>query len=245
MLAPELLERLALLQDPWQHHAPTLAPPWQLPLHGVHEWVLHGPIDHPPMHAFLHMVAAARDRQRGAATRCHDGSHVCKGSYDCDGAASCVAWIGQAVMPSAVAMHRRGMELHHHVQVPGARTPTERLWAFEEAARSGRCVAIVVDATGWNAAMVRRAQLASSWQPDRTPVLALAWRPQHEATARSACTTRWAVQPVHDPADGHACPAWCLQTIRDRRGTLDHSAVRSILREPGSSARSIPWSIAS
>lgn len=251
MLAPELLERLALLQDPWQHHAPTLAAPWLLPLHGVHEWVLGGPIDQPPMHALLGVVAAACGRHAAPAEHAS-----CANDASCghDAAGSCVAWIGQAVMPSAVAMHRRGMDLRHHVQVPGARTPTERLWAFEEGARSGRCVAIVVDASGWNAAMVRRAQLASSWQPDRAPILALAWRPQHEAAARSACTTRWLVQPVRDPDDARACPehpthsvdpAWHIQAVRDRRGTLDHTAIRSILHEPGSSARAMPWSIAS
>lgn len=238
MLAPELLERLALMQDPWQHHAPVLAPPWQLPLHGVHEWVLHGPIDQPPMHAFLDMVAAAFGHQCGAAAHDQPAAHD-------DGSASCVAWIGRAVMPSAVTMHRRGMDLRHHVQVPGARTPAERLWAFEEAARSGRCIAIVVDAGGWQAAMVRRAQLASSWRPDRTPVLALAWRPQHEASVRSACTTRWLVQPMHDPATARARPAWSIQSVRDRRGIRDHAAACSSLREPGSNASSMPWSIAS
>lgn len=245
MLAPELLERLAIMQDPWQHHAPTLAAPWLLPLHGVHEWVLDGPIDQPPMHAFLDMVAAACSCH---AAPCNDTPHANDASPGRDAAGSCVAWIGQAVMPSAVTMHRRGMDLQHHVQVPGARTPTERLWAFEEAARSGRCVVIIVDASGWNAALVRRAQLASSWHPDRTPVLALAWRPQHEAAVRSACTTRWLVQPVHQPVDGHACPAcpvWRIQAVRDRRGTLDHSTARGVLYEPGSSARAMPWSIAS
>jgi hypothetical protein len=257
MLVPELRERLALLQDPWQHHAPTLAAPWLLPLHGVHEWVLGGPIDLPPMHAFLSMVAAACGRH--AASEEHvahrnDAARAEGAERADDTAGSCVAWIGHAVMPSAVTMHRRSMDLRHHVRVPAARTPAERLWAFEEASRSGRCVAIVVDASGWNAAMVRRAQLASSWRPDRTPVLALAWRPQHEATVRSACTTRWLVQPMHDPTDAHARPtdpahpagpAWRIEMVRDRRGTLDHPAAYGILHEHGRSARAMPWSIAS
>ena len=257
MFAPELLERLALLQDPWQHHAPTLAAPWLLPLHGVHEWVLGGPIDLPPMHAFLSMVAAACGRRAARAEHAlhgNDAARVEAASPDQAAAASCVAWVGHAVMPSSVVLHRWGMDLRHHVQVPGARTPAERLWAFEEAARSGRCVAIVVDASGWNAAMVRRAQLASSWHPDRAPILALAWRPQHESTVRSACTTRWLVQPVHDSTGAPPCPvdpthpadpAWRIQPVRDRRGTLDHSAAVGILHEPGRSARAMPWSIAS
>jgi len=257
MFAPELLERLALLQDPWQHHAPTLAAPWLLPLHGVHEWVLGGPIDLPPMHAFLSMVAAVCDRRAALAEHAlhgNDAARVEAASPDQAAAASCVAWIGHAVMPSAVIMHRWGMDLRRHVRVPGACMPAERLWAFEEAARSGRCVAIVVDASGWNAAMVRRAQLASSWHPDRAPILALAWRPQHESAVRSACTTRWLVQPVHDPADAHACPAdpthpadpaWRIQAVRDRRGTLDHSAAVGILHEPGRSTHAMPWAIAS
>jgi len=266
MFAPELLERLALLQDPWQHHAPTLAAPWLLPLHGVHEWVLGGPIDLPPMHAFLSMVAAACGRHAARAEHALHGNDAARAeaaSPDQAAAASCVAWIGHAVMPSAVIMHRWGMDLRRHVRVPGACMPAERLWAFEEAARSGRCVAIVVDASGWNAAMVRRAQLASSWHPDRAPILALAWRPQHESAVRSACTTRWLVQPVHDPADAQprttcpahqahhahqahqACPAWRIQAVRDRRGTLDHSAAVSILHEPGRSAHAMPWAIAS
>ncbi len=257
MFAPELLERLALLQDPWQHHAPTLAAPWLLPLHGVHEWVLGGPIDLPPMHAFLSMVAAVCDRRAALAEHALHGNDAARAeaaSPDQAAAGSCVAWIGHAVMPSAVIMHRWGMDLRRHVRVPGARTPAERLWAFEEAARSGRCVAIVVDASGWNAAMVRRAQLASSWHPDRAPILALAWRPQHESAVRSACTTRWLVQPAHDPTDAHACPAdpthpadpaWRIQAVRDRRGTLDHSAVVGILHGPGRSAHAMPWAIAS
>jgi len=254
MLAPELLERLALMQDPWQHHAPTLAAPWHVPLHGVHEWVLDGPIDQPPMHAFLDLVSAACGRHAShadgvshaeGASHADGVSHADRASQGPDASGSFVAWIGQAVMPSAVVMHRWGMDLRHHVRVPGARTPTERLWAFEEAARSGRCVAIVVDASGWNAAMVRRAQLASAWQPERTPVLALAWRPQHEAAVRSACTTRWLVQPVHDPTTDHARPAWCIQAVRDRRGTLDHQTARGMLRESGVGARGMPSAIAS
>jgi hypothetical protein len=241
MLAPELLERLALMQDPWQHHAPTLAAPWRIPLHGVHEWVMGGPIDQPPMHAFLGMLGTLGMLDVVGAISAAVDPHASRA----DGAGPCVAWIGQSVMPSAVVMHRWGMDLRHHVQIPGARTPAERLWAFEEAARSGRCLAIIVDAGGWNAAMSRRAQLASSWQPDRMPVLALAWRPQQESTVRSACTTRWLVQPLHDPADGHARPAWRISTLRDRRGTPAHDAARSILREPDTGARTMPWAIAS
>lgn len=263
MLAPELLERLALLHDPWQDHAPTLWLPWEtpcrpdalrpgsmgpdspaghamqqspsgLPLHGVHEWVLQGPIDAPPLQAFLNLVAAA----------CQRGHHDPASGPDAR-AASCVAWIGQAVVPSTVAMRRHGLDLGRQVLVPGARTPAERLWSFEEAARSGRCIAIVVDASAWSVAMVRRAQLASSWRADRTPVLALAWRPQAESTARSACTTRWSVQPMHDPAQRQARPAWCIQSVRDRRGALGGMPAHGSLHEPCRGETTMPWSVAS
>jgi hypothetical protein len=255
MIAPELLDRLALLQDPWQHHAPTLELPWAspsvgqaavvgrapagerpgLPLHGVHEWVLHGPIDAPPQHAFLSLVAAACGRMAHAPP-----------PSDGPDAEWCVAWIGAAVIPSPVVMRRHGLDLARQVTVPGARTPAERLWTFEEAARSGRCIAVIVDGSSWSAAMARRAQLASSWQAGRMPVLALAWRPQRDALQRSACTTRWAVQPMADPAAHHARPAWSIQAVRDRRGVAGHGpALHGSLHEPGGCGHARPWSIAS
>jgi hypothetical protein len=263
MLAPELLERLALLQDPWQHHAPTLALPWAsapgaergaphegsdvptgangpddaracLPLHGVHELVLRGAIDAPPLHALLSLVAAACRRTLTTA------------ESPCGAEASwCVAWVGHAVIPSPVVMRRHGLDLARQVIVPGARTPAERLWTFEEAARSGRCIAVVVDGSGWDAAMSRRAQLASAWQPQRMPVLALAWRAQGDAAQRSACTTRWAVQPMPDPGVRHARPAWGIEPLRDRRGMVGRATTHGSLCEPGPRPAMHPWSIAS
>ncbi len=203
------------MHDPWQQHAPTLHAPWHsgpaVPLHGVHEVFTQGPIDAPPMFALVQWVALAEARARQCAA----------GSDDAP-AWRTVAWVGAMVAPPLLALARHGLDLDEHIVVHGARAPLERLWAFEEAVRSCRCCAVVVDASDWSQPMARRAQLASSWHEGRPSVLALAWKPWRQTSQRSCCTTRWCVRPVSGTASMGA--AWSVTLVRDRRGGLDACA---------------------
>lgn len=143
-----------------------------------------------------------------------------------------VVWIGSACRPHArllVAglrgMHggrrcRPDLRLLERSLAVDARTPAERLWATEQAARCPGVCAVIADAAGMDMAASRRLQLAATGGS-----LVLLARPERERHLLSAASTRWLVEP-HTSTDAppevsatirpDTLPSWRLTLLRAR-----------------------------
>ncbi|MFO0894510.1 MAG: hypothetical protein U0574_06085 [Phycisphaerales bacterium] len=205
-----------------------------LRLDGIHEWfaIGDGPAARVPPLAVLTRLAwqAIRAEPWGAAASASSSSATA--SHPPPDSARWVVWIGSACRPHArllVAglrgMHggrrcRPDLRLLERSLAVDARTPAERLWATEQAARCPGVCAVIADAAGMDMAASRRLQLAATGGS-----LVLLARPERERHLLSAASTRWLVEP-HTSPDAppevsatirpDTLPSWRLTLLRAR-----------------------------
>ena len=214
-----------------------------LRLDGIHEWfaIGDGPAARVPPLAVLTRLAwqavraepwAAAAPASSATSASSSPSATSTSTHHPPASARWVVWIGSACRPHArllVAglrgMHggrrcRPDLRLLERSLAVDARTPAERLWATEQAARCPGVCAVIADAAGMDMAASRRLQLAATGGS-----LVLLARPERERHLLSAASTRWLVEP-HTSPDAppevsatirpDTLPSWRLTLLRAR-----------------------------
>lgn len=211
-----------------------------LRLDGIHEWfaIGDGPAARVPPLAVLTRLAWQAIRAEpwaasaSASSAGSASSATATSTHHPPDSARWVVWIGSACRPHArllVAglrgMHggrrcRPDLRLLERSLAVDARTPAERLWATEQAARCPGVCAVIADAAGMDMAASRRLQLAATGGS-----LVLLARPERERHLLSAASTRWLVEP-HTSPDAppevsatirpDTLPSWRLTLLRAR-----------------------------
>jgi hypothetical protein len=139
---------------------------------------------HPPLNLFMALARqAVLDRLRRA----------------CGGEA--VVWIGRRTWPYAPTLGSMLIARSLFVDPP---TPTDRLWAIDQALRSPACAAVIADAGGLDMPSSRRLQLAAGANSQvhdelNNGPLALLARPPTDRGELSAAQTRWLITPAPGP----------------------------------------------
>ena len=135
------------------------------------------------------------------------------------GPAGRILWVAGAVDLYPPGLGRYGLSAGRLVQVTVSR-PKARLWALEEAVRSGAPAAVVGEVADMAPVAARRLQLAA--EAGGVPVLVL---PRGEAAGgASPAVTRWQVANLPSVADGLpgvGAECWRLELVRCRGGRPD------------------------
>ncbi len=163
----------------------------------IHEWLgLAGDnLWKPPVQILAHLASQARLEARPAA----QARPVPQESPP-------VIWVGRRIWPSGYTLVGMGL-LGRSLLIDGEGVD-ERLWAGEQALRSGAIA--VVDASGVDCAGTRRLQLAS----ERGGSIGLLTRPAGERGELSVAATRWLVERAPSVSE---FPRWTVRLLR-RKG---------------------------
>ena len=134
------------------------------------------------------------------------------------GPAGRILWVAGAVDLYPPGLERFGLSADRLILVTAPR-PKIRLWALEEAVRSGAPAAVVGEAADMAPVAARRLQLAA--EASGTPVFFLRRRDGKEAGGASPAVTRWRVADLPSVADGLpgvGGECWRLDLVRCRGG---------------------------